>query len=158
MMRRRRGFSVIELLTVLTVLGVLVRIAIPRYSYVRKQATARAAVADVRVIRDAVFNYHQDRGTWPNETGAGQIPSGLQTYLPTGFDFQRSTYQLDYESWAVGSGLGFSVSAPGVVGVGIETTDPDLASELRKLGASGIPFFVAGTKTTFVLAGLEGIS
>lgn len=152
-MKGRRGFSFVELLVVLTVLGLLVRIGLPRYNQLRKQAQSRAAVADVRVVRDAVINYRQDRGTWPNETGAGQIPPGLATYLPQGFDFNRSAYTLDYEFWPGGTD-----PTGGVIALAIDTSDAELAAQLRKLGASGLAHFVAGNKITFIFDGLGSIS
>ena len=157
-MRRRAGFSLIEVLVVLTIMGILVRVAYPRYSYVRKQAQSRAAVADVRVIRDATLNYHQDRGSWPTETGAGQTPPGLAPYLPQGFDFDRGAYELDFEAWPNPAPPGAPGGGGTLIGVAVGTLDADLAAELRKLGASGLPYFVSGTKTTFVLDGLDGIS
>ena len=155
--RRRSGFSMVELFVVLTIIGLLVRVAMPRYSYVRKQAQARAAIADVRVIRDAVLNYHQDRGGWPSEAGAGQTPSGLATYLPAGFDFNRGAYVVDFEAWPP-AGPTAAVANGAVIGVAIDTADPDLAVEMRKIGASGIPYFTSGNKTTFLLDGLTGVS
>lgn len=151
-MRRRQGFSLIELLTVLAVIGALVRLAIPHYWQITKKATARSALADVRVIRDATFNYQQDKGVWPSESSSGQAPPALATYLPQGFSFVRKNYELDFESWA-GSGSG-----PAILGVAVDTDDTTLAEEIRKLGASGIPYFVSGSRTTFILAGLDGIS
>lgn len=155
MKRRRAGFSYVELLVVLTIMGILVRIALPRLSFVRKQAQSRAAIADVRVVRDAVLNYQQDRGSLPGEVAAGQVPSGLVSYLPTGFTFQRSQYTVDYELWTTQATGGASVP---LVAVTIDSTDPTLVDQMRKLGASGIPYSVSGTRTTFYLLGLAQIS
>jgi prepilin-type N-terminal cleavage/methylation domain-containing protein len=151
-MRRRSGFSFVELLVVLTVLGILVRLAVPYFTYVTKKATARAAVADVRVIRDATFNFQQDKGKWPADAGSGQTPPDLVPYLPTGFSFKRGNYELDFEAW------GASPGSAAMLGAAVDTSDPALANEIRKLGASGIPYFVSGSRTTFVLSGLDGIS
>jgi prepilin-type N-terminal cleavage/methylation domain-containing protein len=151
--KTRRGFSFVELLVVLTILGLLVRFGLPRYNQLRKQAQSRAAVADVRVVRDAVINYRQDRGAWPTETGGGQVPPGLAGYLPQGFDFDRSAYVLDYEFWPGGSD-----PTGGTIALAIDTNDNELAAQLRKLGASGLPHFVSGNKITFIYDGLGNIS
>lgn len=153
-MKRRRGFSFVEILVVLTVLGVLVRLGLPRYAYVRKRAQSRAALADVRVVREALLNYHQDIGGWPGEVGQGQLPPGLLPYLPQNFAFVRDAYTLDYESWPAPSATSGAV----VMGVAIDSPDADIVLELRKLGASGIPHLVSGSKTTFILDGLSDIS
>lgn len=150
----RRGFSVIELLVVMVIMGIIVRIAVPRYGIARKQAIARAAIGDVRVLRDAALNYQTDRGAWPPETSGGRTPSGLARYLPRGFNFRRGAYTLDYESWVRPRG-GLRRNAPAIVAIAITTPDRQLRAALRQLGASGIPYFTSGNKTTFVLTGLE---
>ncbi|MCC6318539.1 MAG: prepilin-type N-terminal cleavage/methylation domain-containing protein [Gemmatimonadaceae bacterium] len=156
-MKPRRGFSFVELLTVIIVLGLLVRIALPRYNHIRKKAQARSALADVRVVRDAVLNFRQDRGAWPTETGVGQVPTGLAQYLPQNFDFARAGYVLDYEMWP-GGAPGSTDPGNNVVGLAVDTTDPVLAVEILKMGTGGLPHFASGTKTTFVYEGLGGIS
>ena len=46
----------------------------------------------------------------------------------------------------------------GVIALAIDTSDPELAAQLRKLGASGLSHFVSGNKITFVFDGLGSIS
>jgi prepilin-type N-terminal cleavage/methylation domain-containing protein len=151
-MTTRRGFTYVEMLVVLTVMGLIMRIAVPRMWEVRKRAQSRAALADVRVVRDALLSHQTDRGNFPADAASGTIPSGLQKYLPTGFAFTRDDYALNYEYWPA------SGPSAAIIGVAVETADSTLANEVRKLGASGLPYFLVGTQTVFVLSGLEGVS
>ncbi|MBL8980739.1 MAG: type II secretion system protein [Gemmatimonadetes bacterium] len=151
-MKRRAGFTYVEMLVVLTILGIIARIAAPRLWEVRKRAVSRAAIADVRVARDALLSHQTDQGTFPMEAAAGAVPSGLQKFLPAGFQFTRAEYTLDYEYWPAAGG------APAMIGVAVDTPDATLALELRKLGISGLPYLSVGSRTVFVLSGLTGVS
>ncbi len=60
-----RGFSLLELIVVLTLVGLLVGIALPMY----KDATLRAREAvlkeDLQRMREAIDEYYTDRGEYP---------------------------------------------------------------------------------------------
>lgn len=53
MKKRQNGFTMIELLTVMTVIGILAAIAIPKFIQYRDQAADAAALADAANILKA---------------------------------------------------------------------------------------------------------
>ncbi|GAA1031897.1 hypothetical protein GCM10009557_28590 [Virgisporangium ochraceum] len=57
-----RGFTMIELLVVVVIIGVLVAIAVPVYLNYRKGAANKSAAADVRSAITAVEQYYTDNG------------------------------------------------------------------------------------------------
>lgn len=120
----RRGFSLIELLVVLLIIGTLAGIAIPNLQRALLRARAVDAMSDLNVVRVALENYRADENTWPPDQNRGTIPPGLDAYLPGGFDFNREDWILDYENFASGAGY---------VGVSVRTSDQDLGLMLFDL-------------------------
>jgi prepilin-type N-terminal cleavage/methylation domain-containing protein len=98
---RRGGFSLIELLLAVTIVGLLAGIAIPNLRSMTWQARAAEVAADIDVVRVATLSYNGDVFRWPAEASAGTVPpelsAGSEPYLPTGFSFQGNGYQLDYD-------------------------------------------------------------
>ena len=70
------------MLVVMVVIGLLATIAVLKYIDVRNTARTAALTGDFRAVTVAVMNYYADHEVWPPETGAGQVPAGLASYLP----------------------------------------------------------------------------
>ena len=84
-MRKRgsedRGFTMIELLVVVVIIGVLVAIAVPVYLNYRKGAANKSAASDVRGAITAVEQYYTDNGNaYP--TGTLVSTEGTALKLP----------------------------------------------------------------------------
>ena len=63
----RRGFSLIELLTVMAVIALLAAIALPRYRDMKRRAYSANIVSDFNTVRVAAYNYFADNNTYPPE-------------------------------------------------------------------------------------------
>jgi prepilin-type N-terminal cleavage/methylation domain-containing protein len=96
---RRAGFSLIELLMALTIVGLVTGIAIPNLRSVTFRARATEVAADLEVVRVATLSFNADRNAWPGEAPQGTVPPELATYVPEGYSFADGNgYQLDFEN------------------------------------------------------------
>ena len=81
--REESGFTLIEMLIVLVILGILLAIAVPSYLGFKDRANRGAAQANVRSAVPAVEAYYADHGNYaftlnPDNTVAGTTLASLQ--------------------------------------------------------------------------------
>ena len=147
-MRMRRAFSIIELLLTMAIIGLLARIAIPRYGEMKRRAIASAIMSDVHTIRLASFTHYTEHGAFPSDAGAGQVPTELVDGLPLGFSFHRPDYDYDFDIWSISSGSGSET----LVGITVIVSDPRLAAQLVKMAGAGFIPIVTATQVTFLVS------
>ena len=80
-MRDERGFTLIELMTVILIIAVLVVLALPTFLGARKQAFDRAAQADVRNAFAAERAYYTDTLTYTTNPATMTAIEAAITYL-----------------------------------------------------------------------------
>ncbi len=155
MSRTRGGFTFIELLVVMIVLGLLSALASLKYIDLKNRALTAQAAADMEAIRLAAYGAWYETGAWPAEVGPGVVPAEMVNYLPKNFSFSRPEYTLDWENLAPPGG---GTSAGMQIGVVISSSNSRMQLALEQtLGNKG-PFFVTGSDLTFVIVGPDGRS
>jgi prepilin-type N-terminal cleavage/methylation domain-containing protein len=147
--RRRRGFTFVELMITMTVVGFLSAVAVPKYIDLKRRANTTRVIGDFQTVRVAVMAFYADSSYFPGEVGAGVVPQNLSQYLPIGFDFTKDTWQLDYERWPSGGVGGSDV----IVGVTVVTQDVVLAETTSRV-LGNVPQVAASPAFTFIISGL----
>lgn len=150
--RRRHaqsGFSLIELLMAVSIVGILAGLAIPNLRSMTFRARATSVAGDIEVVRISTAQFNGDMSAWPAEAAAGVVPPELNGFLPDGFSFQGDGYELDYERLS-------PVVIPGdpttnqVIGVAVTADTDELSNAIVELLGGGILFSV-GRRHTFVI-------
>ena len=59
------GFTLIELIVVITIIGILSTIALPALKEIPRRATEAVLKTDLRAIRDVIDQYYADHGNYP---------------------------------------------------------------------------------------------
>jgi len=149
----QRGFTLVEGMTVMLILGIVTRIAIPQIQDVRVRAQAAQALGDFRVIEHAAQEYLVDNNRPPPDAGAGIVPTGLERYLE-GFTFNKPAYQLDWENWVLPSGLPKHPETRVLLGVSISIDNPVLGEAIVRLVGLNRAHYTLGNKYTFILEAL----
>jgi prepilin-type N-terminal cleavage/methylation domain-containing protein len=143
------GFTIIELMTVIIILGLLSGIAILKYLDLRNQARAAEVAGDFRTVMVAAYNYYADHNDWPPDGGAGTPPPPLVQYLPSSFQFSKPEYTLDFDNLGVGGGAY-------VVGVTVTSASADLMQKLVRTLGTKQPYFQGGASLTYIISAPDG--
>ena len=119
---RRAGFTLIELIVVMVILGLLASLVLPKFARRQEQARRQHTIAQIGGLRDALELYMQDNGRYPTtaqglmalveEPTAAPKPRKWEGYLETlpkdgwGYDFiyeSPGTHSKDYDITSLGA-------------------------------------------------------
>ena len=95
-MKNERGFTIMELLVVIVIIGVLAAIGVPAYNNMTTRARQTACQANRRTLQTAVGMCFADTGAYPANLGAalaGYLDNAASMTCPSG-----GNYSLDADN------------------------------------------------------------
>lgn len=123
--RPQKGFTLVEIMIVVSILGILAALVVPRYVNIQAQASAAAAGSSMLAIGKAVTYYQATTGEWPEDKNRRVLPPELEPYLSTDeFEDGPLGGVWDYEDWR---GAGYTAGGDEIgIAISIVEGDPDL--------------------------------
>ena len=107
------GFTLVEIMVVVVIIGLLAALAIPAFQRIKSRSQISAFTIDIRVAGQAFETFAMENGTWPAD-GSSSIPNSMDGYLSLA-KFSETTplggrWDWDFGQFGVTAGL--SVLSP----------------------------------------------
>jgi len=112
--RNEKGFTLIELMIVIAIIGILAAIAIPQFSAYRKRAYNSAANSDLKTACTAQEAYYVDNATYTTSVGNLTGSYGLYTSANVVISINRAnTSSYNMQAYHSSGDVTYTVTGPG---------------------------------------------
>ena len=125
-----RGFTLVEIMIAVVILGILITIAVPTYRHFQRKAENTTFINNLRIFTQSFETYAMKTGAWPPPYAAGIVPTEMSGELREG-DWTAGALggQWKWDGWpSHGSKPTFSpwpggvTAAISIVGVNVDST------------------------------------
>lgn len=150
-MRRVEGFTLVEIMIVVSIISLLSVIALPSFLRAREKAQNAKLINGLRVATDAFAMYAIEHSAYPADVSRGVVPSGMDLYFGKNFDFTAKTpiggnWDWDYQQFGFTAGVS-------VIGSGVGDTrmrDVDARIDDGNLNTGGFQATAADRYTAII--------
>lgn len=112
--QKQKGFTLVEIMIVVVIIGLLATMAYPAFQKVKTHAQASRVANDFRSFAGLFEAYTLDNGTYPADSAPGAIPSGMEDYIKSHNWTDASpiggSYDWIYNGTGGGGGVGAAVA------------------------------------------------
>jgi type IV pilus assembly protein PilA len=158
-LRNRKGFTLVELMIVVAIIGILAAIAIPNFLNFRLKAKTSEAKSNLGAIRSTEVAYFAEWDTWVGNQGFSPVSAGNAASQRAGNDAKVAwldtsrfsilgfapegsvffDYDLEGADWPVGT-AGFTSNASGDLDADNSLSNFKITSNDTDIRHSGAPF------------------
>ncbi|MCB1122642.1 MAG: prepilin-type N-terminal cleavage/methylation domain-containing protein [Verrucomicrobiae bacterium] len=131
--QKNRGFTLVEIMIVVIIIGLLASMAYPAFMKVKTHSLASRVANDFRTFSGLFVTYTLDNGVYPADSSPGAIPAGMEGYIKSGNWTENTAIGGKYD-WIYNGLTGTPVAAVGVSGY---TTGDEPVLELDKIMDDG---------------------
>lgn len=72
-----RGFTLVEIMIAVVILGILITIAVPTYRHFQRKSQNTTFINNLRIFTQSFETYAMKTGAWPQSYGAGIVPTEM---------------------------------------------------------------------------------
>lgn len=90
--RKEKGFTLIEIAIVVTVIGILAGVILPRALHVKDDAVAKVKAVNIKNVQTAVDLYYLEKGSYPVSSGNVDFTLLVPDYIN---EKPEGTYTID---------------------------------------------------------------
>lgn len=102
---KQTGFTIVELLIVIVVIGILAAITIVAYNGVQQRARDTKRVSDINTLVKSMTMWSIQTGNMPTGTGAGYNDNGTGWVYAGAFEGEHGGYSTNIEAVLVDAGM-----------------------------------------------------